>query len=62
MTCRPSDMAGIEDSYTAYCFDEAVANVIARIKDGEEPIARANSNTKSEYSRPSELYGRFDTK
>lgn len=23
--CRPSDLAGIEEDYYAYCFDEAVA-------------------------------------
>jgi hypothetical protein len=34
---RPSELFFIEDEYTAYCLDEAVAYIIMKIKDGETP-------------------------
>lgn len=52
-------MAGIEDSYTAYCFDEAVAVVVTKIRDGEKPVYRQGELNKKEYSRPSDLYSKF---
>ena len=35
--CRPSTLFGIDDEYTAYCFDEACAYIIKKIENGEEP-------------------------
>lgn len=37
---RPSTIFGIEDIYTAYCFDEACAYITRKIADGEEPQFR----------------------
>lgn len=34
----PSDMLGLTDHYTAYCFNEAIAYIIKRLENGEEPI------------------------
>mgnify|MGYP000860688989 CR=1 FL=1 len=34
---RPSVILDIKDGYTSYCFDEACAYIISRIKQGEEP-------------------------
>jgi hypothetical protein len=30
-------MLGISDPYTAYCFDEACAFIVAKMENGEEP-------------------------
>ena len=53
--CRPSDLIGGLDDYTAYCFDEACAFIIKRLKDGDEPIVTKKVQQKS-YSRPSDFY------
>lgn len=34
----PSEILRIDDEYTAFCFDEASANIMAHIQSGEEPI------------------------
>lgn len=52
-------MMGIEDSYTAFCFDEACALIVSRIEKGEEPIFRKASEESSAYSRPSEVYSKY---
>nr|DAG35099.1 MAG TPA: hypothetical protein [Caudoviricetes sp.] len=59
MHCRPSEVMGIEDVYTAFCFDEAIAYIIQRLKDGEEPVIQQEELVR-EYSRPSDLYNQFD--
>ena len=33
---RPADMMGISDSYTAWCFDEAVLYLLAKIEEAGE--------------------------
>lgn len=33
---RPSALLGLDDPYTAYCFDEACAYIRARVDKGEE--------------------------
>ena len=37
LNCRPSEMIGIEDTYTAFCFDEACALIVTKLEKGEEP-------------------------
>ena len=58
---RPSDFAGLEqeDPYTKYCFDEAFAFIISKLKDGEEPIIHKEVPAMS-YSRPSDYYKKFE--
>lgn len=34
---RPSELVGIESKYWAYCFDEACANIIVRLRKEETP-------------------------
>lgn len=35
--CRPSELLRIEDSYTAFCFDEACSYIMAKLMTGETP-------------------------
>lgn len=51
--CRPSELLGNMDEYTAFCFDEACAYIISRIDDGEEPVF------KKQYKSFKELYSKF---
>ncbi|MCI9274194.1 MAG: hypothetical protein HFE39_09640 [Clostridiales bacterium] len=34
---RPSEMLKLDDSYIAYCFDEAAAYIDARVMNGDQP-------------------------
>ena len=34
--CRPSEMLGIDDSYTAFCFDEACGCILVHLMNEEE--------------------------
>ena len=58
--CRPSEIMGIRDNYTAFCFDEACAFIVKQIKDGKEPIMRVE-NDNIVYKKPSDLYRRYKT-
>ena len=53
---------GIEDEYTAFCFNEACAFIVTRLKDGEKPIIRFDKENKKVYSKPSDFYKKFDNK
>lgn len=57
--CRPSEMMGIEDTYTAFCFDEACAFIIQKIRDGEKPIIKVEGD-KLIYRKPSDLYRKYN--
>lgn len=35
--CLPSEVLGIKDDYTAFCFNEACAVITMKLKDGEVP-------------------------
>jgi hypothetical protein len=50
---RPSNIAGIDDEYTAYCLDEACAFMISKIEDGETPCF------VTKYTSFSELYKQY---
>lgn len=60
MHTRPSDIMGIEDAYTAFCFDEVCAFIIKEIQDGKEPIMKVKSNGDKSYKKPSDLYKKYD--
>lgn len=51
---RPSTLFDIEDTYTAYCFDEACAYIVGQIEKGEEPQFR------KEYKSFRELYAQYE--
>lgn len=55
----PSEIMGIEDEYTAFCFNEACAFIVSRLNEGDEPIIREEVVVKKVYKRPSELYNKF---
>ena len=44
-----SKMLEIEDSYTAFCIDEASAYVISRLKSGDKPINRTDNRETAEF-------------
>lgn len=53
-------MMGIRDSYTAFCFDEASAYIVSRLKEGEKPVMNiGRSGEPAEYKRPSDLYNKY---
>ena len=60
MHCRPSELLGVSDEYTAFCFDEACALVLKKLRDGEEPIVRSNQTAECVYAKPSDFYKKFD--
>lgn len=61
MHTRPSEMLGIRDTYTAFCFDEACAYIIKNLQDGMEPVIKNDltTNGPKEVSRPSDLYSKY---
>lgn len=63
MHIRPSELVGIDDTYLAFCFDEACAYILKRIQDGEEPIIKENQKgdkkVKNHISKPSDIYNKF---
>lgn len=66
MSCRPSEIMGIEDLYSAFCFDEACAYIVKQIEDGKEPIFKEKKKDKEgkevpkSYKRASELYSKYN--
>lgn len=56
---RPSEIIFLKDEYTSYCFDEACAYIISKMKDGEMPTfskkEEGNLETKH-YSSLKEMY------
>ena len=51
---------GIDDEYTAFCFDEACAFIVSKLQNKEEPIVRFEPGSdKRTYSRPSDFYKKF---
>lgn len=60
LNIRPSDFVGInEDEYTRFCFDEAFAFILAKLKMGETPNIKEDPPVKA-YSRPSDFYKKFE--
>lgn len=51
---RPSELMHIEDSYTAFCLDEACAFIAAKLDNKEE------INFVTEYNSFSELYKQYE--
>ena len=56
---RPSEVIGISDTYTAFCFDEACLYILSMIEDGKEPVFKKKDKQKElkqKYSKPSDMY------
>lgn len=49
----PSSLLGINDKYTAFCFDEACAYIISEIEDGKQP------KFKTHYKSFSDMYSNY---
>ncbi len=61
--CLPSDIMGIEDIYTAFCFNEACAEIMLRLQNEEKPIYREQrGEEQEEYSNFTEFYKKFGGK
>ena len=61
--CLPSAILGIEDTYTAFCFDEACCNLRLRIENEEKPRyieQNKNGEQKLEYSSFKEFYKQYE--
>lgn len=60
---RPSNILGIDDEYTSFCFDEACAYIMSKIDNGENPkfVVENDSNNINRKSRlPSEIYKHYE--
>ena len=53
---------GIEDEYTAFCFDEACAFIVSKLQNDEKPIVNLDvgMENKKVYSKPSDFYRKYD--
>lgn len=56
MSCRPSQLLGIENSYDAYCYDEAVWTFGAGVEADVESIENKNPKTQDAKRRQRLLY------
>lgn len=60
LSIRPSEVMGITDSYTAFCFDEAAAFIVSKLRDGEKPVMEiGRCDGPARYKRPSDLYNKY---
>lgn len=57
MHVRPSQIMGIDDVYTAFCFDEACALIVTKLQNNETPIIKEESEVN--YTKPSDVYKKF---
>lgn len=48
--CRPSEICGIIDVYTAYCFDCACLYIKKQISEGKKPRWKRKNITQKNYS------------
>lgn len=55
-SCRPSQILGLEDSYTAFCFDEACCEIIAHLQNDEKPNYKINKEQEKEYKSFKDFY------
>lgn len=58
----PSEIIGIEDEYTAYCFDECIAYITSQLDAGKQINFKAFENTGGveKVSSFSELYRKYE--
>lgn len=58
--CLPSSVVGIEDNYTAFCFNEACSYIRQRMDNGDEPIYQIDEEqNKMNYSCASEFFKQY---
>lgn len=62
-SCRPSNILGIRDEYTAFCFDEACALIYVKLQNGEKPRYKNFDNETEmqvEYTNFIDFYKDFE--
>ena len=53
--CRPSELIGLKNmEYESFCFDEASAYIVSKLKSGEEPVF------EKKFKSFSDFYKKFD--
>lgn len=56
----PSEFLSIEDEYTAYCLDEAIAYISCELADGKKINLKKNKTKNgNDYSAFSQLYSKY---
>lgn len=58
--CLPSVLLGIDDDYTAFCFNEACAEIRIRLSQGEKPVYRTNKSKVKEYRSFKDFYKQYN--
>ena len=59
-SCLPSELIGIEDNYTAFCFNEACAYICSMLLQDEVPMYREEKKEEPKhYSSFSSFYRDF---
>lgn len=61
--CLPSDILGIEDDYTAFCFNEACCAFMMHLQNNEKPSYVEHENLAEKpknYSNFSDFYKNFN--
>ena len=61
-SCLPSEIMGIEDSYTAFCFNEACCEIVLRLQNDEKPHyieQRKIAEEQKHYSNFKDFYEKF---
>lgn len=55
---RPSELLGIEDAYTSYCFDEACIYIQTKLENKETPVFKKEQKISGDkhYKCVSEFY------
>lgn len=54
----PSEIIGVEDDYTAFCFNEACTCILMHLQDGDKPhyVSEDEVEIKKEYKNFSDFY------
>ena len=60
--CLPSEILGIKDSYTAFCFNEACCELTLRLTEGEKPhyIEQDKKAETKHYSNFKDFYKQYE--
>lgn len=64
--CLPSEIIGIDkdDTYTAYCFNEACMYIMTRLENGDKPRYKVRKQEKKKkpkrYKTFSEFYKKYE--
>ena len=60
--CLPSDVLSIEDSYTAFCFNEACCYITFQLQNDMKPqykVIKENKAEKKEYKNFKDFYKQY---